>query len=33
MERRLQVLEEDPEQGQFRAQVAEPWVGHRREAK
>ena len=29
----LQVLEEVPEQEQRRAQVAEPWVVHRREAE
>ena len=33
VEQWLQVLEEVPEQGQHRAQVAEPWVCHRREAE
>ena len=33
MERWLQVLEEVPEQGQCRALVVEPWVGHRQEAE
>ena len=28
----LQVLEEVPEQGERRAQIAEPWVVHRQEA-
>ena len=31
-ERWLQVQEEVPEQGERRAQVAEPWVVHRKEA-